>query len=247
MFRLIILQKPFGEGSELQFLKECHQGWYVRLFGFQFFFVELDGHLQVDGSQRFRHQSLFCKFDDVFLLFALQLVGMCDEVFHTTVFAHQYRCRLLADAWNARDVVGGIAPEAEDVDELFWVADAVAFAHLFRPPHLGWFAELSGLVEQDFVGHQLSEVLVGGHHIGGEALLFRLFRQGADDVVGLVAFHAVDGDVEGLDEPYYIRYGVAEVVGHLLAVGLVFAVFGLSLCGAGHVEGHADVSGSFFL
>ncbi len=65
-------------------------------------------------------------------------------------------------------------------------------------------------------------------YLGGEALLFRLLRQRADDVVGLVAFHAVDGDVEGLDESYYIRYRLAQVVGHLLAVGLVFAVFLLS-------------------
>ena len=78
-------------------------------------------------------------------------------------------------------------------------------------------------------------------------MLLGLFRQCADDVVGLVAFHAVDGDVEGFDEPNYIRYGFAEVVGHFLAVGFVFAVFFLALCGAGHVESHADVGGFLVL
>ena len=67
--------------------------------------------------------------------------------------------------------------------------------------------------------------------------------KGTFNIVGLVAFHPVNRDVEGLDEPYNIRYGLAQVVGHLFAVGFVFAVFGLPLLGAGHVEGHADVGG----
>ena len=229
---LIVLQKPFGESLELQFLKQGHQRRHIGFLGFQFLFVELDRHFQINCGQGLRHQSLFGEVDDIFLLFAFQFIGMGNEVLYAAVFLHQLRCGLLPNARNAWNIVGGIAPKTEDVDELLGFLYAVAFAHLFRSPNLCWFSELGGFVEQNFVGHQLSEVLVWGHHVGDKALLFCFLRKCADDIVGLVAFHAVDGDVEGLNEPDDIRYGVAQVVGHLLAVGLVFAVFGLSLCGA---------------
>ena len=187
------------------------------------------------------------KVDDVFLLLAFQLVGVGDEVFHAAVFLHQLRGRLFPYARNAWDIVGGIAPKSQNVNQLLRFLYSVAFAHFLWSPNLSRLAELGRLVEQNFVRNELSEVFVGGHHIGCKSLLFSLFRQSSNHIVGFVAFHAVNRNVESLDEPYYIRYGLAEVVGHLFAVGLVFAVFGLPLRGAGHVEGHANVGGFLVL
>ena len=187
------------------------------------------------------------KVDDILFLFAFQLVGVGDEVFHAAIFLHQLRGGLLPYARNAWDIVGSIAPKSQNVNQLLRFLYAVTLAHFLWSPNLRRFAEFGRFVEQNLVRNELSEVFVRGHHIGCKTLLFSLFRQRPDHIVGFVAFHAVNRDVESLDEPYYIRYGLAEVVGHLLAVGLVFAVFGLPLRSASHVEGHADVGGFLIL
>ena len=121
--------------------------------------------------------------------------------------------------------------------------DAVALADFLGSPDLCWFAEFGGFVKQHLIGDELPEVLVGGHHVGDKALLFGFFRQGSDNIIGFVAFYAIDRDVEGLDEPDDVWYSLAEVVRHLLAVGFVVAVFGLPLGGAGYIESYADVGG----
>ena len=173
---LVILQKPLGKRLELQFLKQSHQRGQVGFLGFEFSFVKLDGHIQVDGSQHLRHQTLLGEVDDVFFLLAFQFVGVGNQVFHATVLPDQSCGGLFPDAWNARNVVGGIAPKTQNVNQLLGFLDAIAFADLFRPPHLRRFTEFGRFVKQNLVRNELPEVLVRGHHISCKTLLFSLFR-----------------------------------------------------------------------
>jgi hypothetical protein len=73
----------------------------------------------------------------------------------------------------------------------------------------------------DAVGHQLQQVVVAGdeHHLAARRL--RPDRQGSQHVVGLVALHFVDGQVEGrgdLADDGDLRY---QVIRRRRALGLV--------------------------
>ena len=241
----IVCQQPSFECTEFQFIKQFHQGGDVGVIQLQFLFVKGHGSIQHNGSQVFRHQSLFCIVPDVFRLFAFQLVHVSDDILHTAIFSHKKRGVFLAYARDARDVVGGIAPEAKDINHLSRLRDSIFFADIMRAQNLSRSAEFGWFVDKNLVGDQLSEVLIGGHHISDETLLFGLVRKCSDDIVSLISLGGVNGDVKTLDKPNDIRYGSSEVVGHRFTVGFVFRIFLGAHRGSMKVEGHPDMGGLF--
>ena len=80
--------------------------------------------------------------------------------------------------------------------------------------------------------------LAGGLGLRGE---------GADDVVGLVAVEFEDRDVEGLAEALEVGQGGGEVLGHLVALGLVFGKELVARGRGGGVEGDREVGGLLLL
>ena len=113
----------------------------------QFLLVEFHRSVKHDGGQMFRHETLFSEIPDVFGLFSLEFIDMGDQVLHAAIFTHKDGGVLLTNAWDARDIVGGISPEPKDVDELLWVADAIFFADLFRSAYLGGHTKLGRFID----------------------------------------------------------------------------------------------------
>ena len=66
---------------------------------------------------------------DILLLLALEFAGVGDDSFNGTELGDEFFRRFFADARDAGDVICGIAPEAEDVDDLLRALDFPIFQH----------------------------------------------------------------------------------------------------------------------
>ena len=170
---------------------------------------------------------------------------MGNHVFHAAVFANEQGGVLLANARDAWDVVGRVAPKPQDINHLPGFGNAVFLADVLGSEHLCRSAEFGRFVDQDLVGDQLTEILVGRHHVSNETFFFSFVRQGADDIVRLIALGCVDRNVETLDKPDDIGNRSPEVVGHGFAVGFILTEFLCPHRRAMKVEGHPDMSGLF--
>ena len=161
------------------------------------------------------------------------------EVLDRAELLHQRGRRLLADAGDAGDVVGGVALEADVVGDLRR-RHAEALDHAGRRVDLDVGHAAPGGHHPDVVVDDLQRVAVAGDHERAAALPLGLFGQCAEDVVGLVARLDQVGYAEGVHEAGQVRPLSRERVGHrrplrLVAVELVVAK-GL-LAG---VPGHGD-------
>ena len=126
----------------------------------------------------------------------------------------------VADAGRAGNVVDGIAAQGHHVDDL-----------LRR--HAENFLDLGGIADQvilrriqhaDAVVDQLHHVLVAGDDEDGVALVSRLVRQRADDVVGFEAGHLEDRNAIRLERAADVRHLLRQVGRHGGAIGLVAVV-----------------------
>jgi hypothetical protein len=93
------------------------------------------------------------------------------------------------------DVVDRVALQSEQIDDLER-PNAHELFHLIGVIPLVIF---HGVEHAHVVVHQLEHVFVARHNGDFDALLDRLFRESADDVVGLEAVVFDDGDAHGLE------------------------------------------------
>ena len=238
----VFAKHAVDEGAEFQFLENPAQRFLVRLFADEGLHVELDGDIGLDGGQELGEDNLLPVRLDLRLQGALQLVGVGQQVLDAAELGDEFLCRLLAYARTAGDVVRRVAHQAQHVDDLQGGLDVELRLDFLRAHHLE-AARVLGAVHEDVLAHQLAVVLVGRHHVGGDALPSGFGGQCAYHVVGLVARHLEDGDAVGTDDVLYNRYGEADGFGRLLALGLVLFVGLVAEGGPGRVEGHADVGG----
>ena len=147
---------------------------------------------------------------------------------------------LRPDARNAGNVVGGIACQPQDVDHLFNFFDVPLFEN-FR--HIQQFAGAAhaGLEHEGVFVDELGIVLVGGDHVGVEALLLRRAGEGSDHVVGLEAGIFEYGNVEGIEQVFNMRDGGADSFRGFVARGLVFGIFHMPEGWAVGIECHRDM------
>ena len=149
---------------------------------------------------------------------------MFDKRLDRSELGYKFAGRDFAHAWTAGDVVGDIAPEGQKVDHLTRVADAVTCADFFGASDLEILTAVGRLVLQHVGTHQLTEVFVGRHHVGGEILLLGHAGQCAYDVVGLEPFHLDQRDVVSFDNLLDDRHRQLDVLGSRGACSLV--IFG---------------------
>ena len=153
------------------------------------------------------------------------------------VFLDPLLCRDLADAGHARDVVGGVAHEGQDVDDLPGrdaeeLLDALVVEKLLlarvEDPHAGPLDEL----EHVLVRRDDDDVEIGCPRRPGER---------ADDVVGLVARQGEDGDPVGLARAADLGDLGGQVLVHRGPVRLVGVVLVVADGLARQVEGHRQI------
>ena len=148
---------------------------------------------------------------------------MGDDGFDVAVLGNKGGRRLFADTANAGDVVGAVAGEGEVVDHLRGGGEAPVGADLGGAEDFG--GGLADAVEEGLRVDELGDVLVARHEVGLHAVRRPGRRRvGAHEVVGLEAVGADDRDAHGRGELLRHRDGGRQVLGHLLALGLVGGV-----------------------
>ncbi len=172
---------------------------------------------------------------------------MSEEVLDRSPLSHQLPGGLFAHPGNAGNVVGAVAHQAEDVDDLLGTLHPPEFAQGGEIDDVVFAAAAPGFPHRAGLGDQLSEILVGGDHEGFEVTPgVGLPGEGADDVVGLVAVQFEDRDVERFTEALEVGEGGGQFLRHVLAVGLVLGKELVAGSGRGGVEGHREVGGLLF-
>ena len=127
---------------------------------------------------------------------------------------------LVADAGDARDVVAGVALEADEVRDLLR-RDAVAVDHALAVVDLGVGDAARGGHDPHAVADQLVGVAVAGDDHHGDVPLARTLDERGDHVVGLVALDGHVAVAERLDERRQMRPLELEQVGAAGALRLV--------------------------
>ncbi len=92
---------------------------------------------------------------------------MLQQVLDGAVLLDEFLGGLGSHTGAAGDVVGRVAHETQDVDQLGGRLDAILFLDLIDTLD----DVLARVKDLDVRGHQLAEVLVTGDHIGEESLL----------------------------------------------------------------------------
>ena len=172
-----------------------------------------------------------------------QLVQMLQDAVDRAVPSYQLFGSDLAYAPDARDIVRGIPPDGEDVDDLARVADAEFGADLLLPDRLVLRSALAGLDLEDMVGDELAQVLVGGDHVHVAVGRTPAAGHGAYHVVGLIAGHHQNGYAEGPDYLGQRLEGFLDDLGSSAAGGLVLRVCLVAEGLARGVEGYRYMSG----
>ena len=151
----------------------------------------------------------------------------------------------LAHALAAGYVVGAVAHQSEQVDNLVLVVDSVFGAHL-GDAHLLEAAVMARTVHVYMFVDELTVVFVGCCHQHFEALLLCLARHGAYDVVCLEAFDLEDTDVHGFENLLYPWHCGTYVFGSLLSLSLIALVCFVAESLAFGVESYSQMSGVDF-
>ena len=230
------------EALELQLAEESHHPGPVVVAHPTGIQIQGDGDIGDDGGQPFAQQGLLLVGSQGLPSpFAGDLVQVGDGLFDGVELLQERRGRLVPDAGHAGDVVRGVALEPLEVNELSGL-HAVALADALFVVNDGVGEAAAGGEHLDVRPDKLEGVGVAGDDEGLHSLLAGLPGQGAQHVVGFVALHLEDGEVEGADD----LLDAVHLDGHLLGgfdpVGFVGFILVVAETLA-HVEGHGDVVG----
>ena len=165
---------------------------------------------------------------------------MLIEVVNCSVLEDELGGSLGADAHHPRNIVRRVTHEGENV------ADVLRLDPLDLEDIRGQQAQVLVNIKQfDVIIEKLGEVLVLGDDADMEVglLLAQTRHQGGDDIVGLDPLHPHHGDVHLIENAQTAIDLGAEVVGGLIAIGLVFGIdFAAErFLVAAHIDGHRKV------
>ena len=237
---------PLRKGPELQLAEQLLQGFGIRWLHLQGLLIKRNGNIQDNGRQCLRYQGLVTEF--LYLLFPSLIgygVGLKYQVFNGAKGGDQFPGCYFTKARDPGDVIGGIPPQPEDIFDLFRPFDPKLLTNLIDSENFRLVPEFCRFIHQDMIGDKLAEVFVGGHHVRDEGLLFSLFGQGADHIIGFVSVHCQDGDVETGNQALDQGNGGDNIFRSLLPVGFVEVKFFVPDGGGHGIEGDTDVGWLF--
>lgn len=203
--------------------------------------------IAANGGQPLAQQRIFpMRRQPLPQLGAGDLVDVFQHRLHARELLKQLDGCFLANARDARDVVGGVAHETLEVDDLRR-RDAESSLHSggIKPFDLGdAFAREQRV---DVVGYELQEVLVTGDNHGLHARGVGKARDGADDVIRLVLRQLQHGDAKRMKHLVHQRELLRQFPRRLLPRPFVCLVQPMAKRGLARVERHGDVRGLFVL
>jgi hypothetical protein len=143
-----------------------------------------------------------------------------DHLLDRAVLRDELARRLVADAGDPRDVVGGVALEADEVRHLVG-PDAVTELHPLGRVDVDLGDAARRHHQRDVLAAELERVPVGRDDAGLDPCLVRARRDRRDDVVRLPALELEVPVAERLDDRTEVRELLPEQVGHRPAALLV--------------------------
>ena len=209
--------------------------------------AEGDRHVEANGRQALGQTQVVGPLGDLLALFSLDFRNVVEDVLDRSPLLHQLAGALFADARHAGDVVRSVAPQREDVAHQLRVVDAVLLADGLAADDLDASLRTPLLVDAAMVAHELSVILVGGHHIDIVTRLDALLRKGSDHVVGLVPLDFEDRDAHRFEHPLDVGHRKQDVLGRLGTVRLVLGEDVAAETAPLGIEGHAQQVGPFAL
>ena len=179
-----------AQGIEFVLVEQLGNPRFLRAADPELRLLDLECYVGFDGNQRLAQSEVGHRFPESGLLPGREFVQMVEDGFERAVFRHQFSGADFADAGNTLHVVGRIAPDGQDVDNLAGIGNAVLAADILFREYLLVGAGLAGLVLEDVVVHDLTKVLVRCDHIDVESLSGKFPGYCSDDVIRFEAgFH----------------------------------------------------------
>ena len=238
--------EALDQGVDLQLLQHAHGFGLVALADGVGPLGGVDGRIGADGAQGVAQLGQLAAFQQMFPLLRLDalVVDVLIHPFQRTEVLHEGEGGLFADAPHAWDIVGSIAHQALDLDELLGL-DAVFFADGVHIHGHGLAAaqRCGGQQHRGGVAHQLQAVAVSR---GKEAVVLPGRAGGgqrAQDVVGFPAFGGDDAIAQVREDLLQHRHLLGQLVRHTVAGGLVALVHLVAEGGGLQVKGHGHFVG----
>ena len=211
------------EGLEVQLGIECAQLVNLWTADCESLLIKCDRHIKAYRGQHLRQAQLLFVLAYVCSGLTANFIYIGNDVLYLSVGLHHLARALLSDAWNAWNVVGGVAPQRQDVAHQLWSVNAIFSPNCLLVHNLNAVALL--LVEVAMFAYELSVILVGGYHIDLVARLFALDGQSSDNIVCLKAGYLQDRDTHRLNDALYIGHRLYDIVGRVGAVCLVCRIY----------------------
>ena len=241
---LWLLYKFIEKTLKFQFGEDFGESGCVGLLNLQRVEIEFYRNVGAYGSQELRHAYVVDSRLDLFAQLAFNLGSRGEHVVDAAEFAYELGGGLRTHAGASREVVGRIAHQRQEVDDLSRGVEFVLGAHLVGA-HSFVSAAVTWPEYEHVVAHQLAIVLVGREHIGRDAGSSSLGCERTDDIVSLETVHLQHRDVHSLNDALYDRHRSAYVFGCLLALCLVRREC-LVAKRLAMVERHTDMCGLLF-
>ena len=238
-------RKQSLERIEFKVVEELRHGSIIPSPQTQRRFVILEADIRADGGQRLAQADIGLRRAERLLHARRQFGDVGVDVLHGAILRDQFPGADLSHAGHALDVVGGVAPDGENVDDMLGIRDAVGLAQARLVEDLGLTAAFSGFVLVDMVVDNLPQVLVRGHHVNVKApqRLSRCHRP--DHVVRLESRLHQHGNLQrfenllqGLQRGMY-QLGRGGAVGLVIGTQLMAESLGV------RIEHHGQVGGLF--
>ena len=170
---------------------------------------------------------------------------MVVQPLHGAIGLQEFDGGLFADPRHSRDVVGRIAHQPEQIDDLLGVFQSVAFTHFLRTPNRGGVAAAARTIHPDLLGHKLGEVLVWRHHEHVEAFLLGTLRKATDQVVCLKPGRLKHRNAHAFEDANDPWNAQLDVFWGLVPVRLVLRKLLVAQRGSWRVKHHRQVGGLF--
>ena len=147
---------------------------------------------------------------------------MFKQVFYRAKLVYEFHGCLLANTWTSRYIIGCIAHESEQVDDLGRGVDAVLLAYFFRTEYLKLLITELWSEHSDVFADQLTVIFVGGHHESLQSIdISCLCGKSANDVICLKSADFEDRDIVCFEYALYVWYGSADAFRSFFSLCLV--------------------------
>ena len=186
--------------------------------------TDIKRNVLIDGCKRFAHKGIVSAHTKLLTNRFGHINGLQLFVngFDVSVLGNQLFRRFLADTFDTRNVIGGIAHQRLDINESLRLS-AVFLTKGLRSEVQSLWTTHFGVSQQNsgILADQLQTVAVTGGNKALMSLILTLFRKGTEDIVGLIALLGYDKIAQIGQQFLDERQLLCQLLRHTLALRFV--------------------------